>query len=329
MASVLLTGASGFIAAHVLKILIDRGYTVKATVRSQAKADYIKNQYPDAKLSFSIVPDIAASGAFDEAVKGVDYIVHTASPFHFKVTDPVKDMLDPAVKGTRSVLEAAKAYAPQVKRIVITSSFAAIVNITKGDWPGHVYTEEDWNEVTWEEAAGKDASTTYRGSKTFAEKAAWDFVRDEKPNFEVTTINPPLVWGPMLHDVSPETINTSNAMVYGMINGSVKTTSTMHAGWVDVRNVAEAHVKAFETPEAAGQRYFLIGGKFYYPDVVKIIQKNFPELADKLPTISDEPLPPFWDFSNEKSRKQLGIEYLTLEQSIVDLTKQLISWVPK
>jgi nucleoside-diphosphate-sugar epimerase len=118
----------------------------------------------------------------------------TASPFHFRVNDTKKDLLDPAINGTTGVLKAIKKYAPTVKRVVITSSFASIVNTAKGAWPGHVYSEADWNPVTVEEAT-RDPSTGYRASKTLAEKAAWKFVEEEKPNFTISTINPPLVSG--------------------------------------------------------------------------------------------------------------------------------------
>ncbi|KAK9360979.1 hypothetical protein V1504DRAFT_406804 [Lipomyces starkeyi] len=329
MTIALLTGASGFIAGHVLKILLEKGYTVKATVRSQSKADYLKSLYPaDSKLSFVIVEDIAVPNAFDEAVKDVDVIVHTASPFHFKVTDPVKDLLDPAIKGTTSILQAAKKFAPQVKRVVITSSFAAIVNGSKGDWPEHTYSEADWNPVTWEEAIGTNPSTTYRASKTFAEKAAWDFLEKEKPNFTITTINPPLVWGPMIHDVTPETVNTSNANIWSLVNGSQATIPVTPAlSWVDVRNVAEAHVLALETPEAENQRYFVVADKYSYKDICGILLKNFPELSGKVPTEGGILTKKIFDVDNSKSKKDLGIEYISLEQSIVDLTKQFIDWV--
>lgn len=150
MSTVLLTGASGFIAMHILKQLFEAGYKVKATVRSDDKAEFIKKAFPEFvdKVSFVLVPDIVADNAFDEAVVGVDYVVHTASPFHFKVTDPVKDLLDPAIKGTNNILEATKKFAPQVKRMVITSSFAAIMNPSKGANAGHTYSEKDWNPVS-------------------------------------------------------------------------------------------------------------------------------------------------------------------------------------
>ncbi|KAK9239669.1 hypothetical protein V1525DRAFT_397277 [Lipomyces kononenkoae] len=329
MTIALLTGASGFIAGHVLKILLEKGYTVRATVRSTSKADYLKTLYPaDAKLSFAIVEDIAAPNAFDEAVKGVDVIVHTASPFHFKITDPVKDLLDPAIKGTTSILQAAKNFAPQVKRIVITSSFAALIDASKGDWPEHTYSEADWNPVTWEEAIGNNPSTNYRASKTFAEKAAWDFLEKEKPNFTITTINPPLVWGPMVHDVTPETVNTSNANIWTLVNGSQASVPPAHVpAWVDVRNVAEAHVNALETSKAENQRYFIVAGKFTYKEISDIVLKNFPELNGKVPTEGAISTKKVYDVDNSKSKADLGIQYISLEQSVIDLTKQLVNWV--
>ncbi|KAK9448668.1 uncharacterized protein V1518DRAFT_417864 [Limtongia smithiae] len=329
MPIVLLTGASGFIAGWVLKYLLEKDYTVVATVRSQDKAEYLKSLYPaDAKLSFVIVPDIAVEHAFDEAVKGVDFIIHTASPFHFRVTDPEKDLLDPAMKGTRSILEAAKAYAPQVSRIVITSSFAAILDASKGNWPEHVYTEKDWNPVTWAEAIGDNPATTYRASKTFAEQSAWSFLETEKPNFTITTINPPLVWGPMLQKVSPETINTSNANIWSLVNGSLKTIPPARVPlWVDVRNVAQAHVLALEKPAAENQRYFVVAGKYSFSEIAADLAKAFPELASGIPTTADAPDAETFGVDNSKSIRDLGLEYISLDQSVTELTKQLLDWV--
>ena len=108
-----------------------------------------------------------------------------------------QDLLDPAIIGTTGILKSIKKSAPSVKRVVITSSFAAIINPSKGNWPGHEYSEEDFNPMTQQDALENPAAG-YRASKTFAEKAAWDFVENEKPNFTVSTINPPLVFGPIV-----------------------------------------------------------------------------------------------------------------------------------
>jgi nucleoside-diphosphate-sugar epimerase len=204
MTRVLLTGGSGFIAAHTLAILLKHGHSVVTTVRTQEKADKIKAAYPSevekGQLGFAIVPDIAQEDAFDQAVVSgppFEAVLHTASPFHFNVTDVQKDLLDPAVIGTTGILRSIKKSAPTVKRVVITSSFAALVNGPKGNWPEHVYTEEDWNPITREEAE-ESPMMGYRASKTFAEKAAWDFLEKEKPNFTLATINPPMVFGPIV-----------------------------------------------------------------------------------------------------------------------------------
>lgn len=206
---VLLTGGSGFIAAHVLDYLLEHGHSVVTTVRSQQKADKIKEAHPKYgkdKLDFSLVEDIAQEGAFDKAVVSdppFEAVIHTASPFHFNVTDVQKQLLDPAIIGTTGILKSIKKSAPTVKRVVITSSFASIIDGSKGVRPGHTYSEKDWNPVTHEEAL-KDPSTGYRGSKTFAEKAAWEFVEKEKPNFSISTMCPPLVLGMPYLSILPD-----------------------------------------------------------------------------------------------------------------------------
>ncbi|KAJ5599606.1 NAD(P)-binding protein [Penicillium hetheringtonii] len=178
MPKVLLTGGSGFIAAHIVDILLSHGFDTVVTVRSEDKGKRILQAHPDTpkdKLSYVIVKDVAQEGAFDEAVKSdppFDYVLHTASPFHFNVQDPVKDFLDPAIKGTTGILKAIKAYAPSVKRVIITSSFAAIVNAKKHP---NEYSEKNWNPVTWEEAL--DHSNVYRASKSSLARGDWGLKR--------------------------------------------------------------------------------------------------------------------------------------------------------
>ncbi|CAI6340362.1 unnamed protein product [Periconia digitata] len=343
MTRVLLTGGSGFIAAHTLDVLLKRGHSVVTTVRTQEKADKIKldhkSEVENGQLGFTIVPDIAQEGAFDEAVKSeppFEAVLHTASPFHFNVTDVQKDLLDPAVIGTTGILKSIKKSAPSVKRVVITSSFAAIVNPSKGDWPGHTYTEDDWNPITHEEALQNPANG-YRASKTFAEKAAWDFLEKEKPNFAISTVNPPLVFGPIVHALdSLENLNTSNQRIMWAAQGKWKDelAPTGTYLWVDVRNVAEAHVAAFEKPEAANKRFFVVAGHFSNRELADTIGKNFAEYKDKLPTKSapggDYPEggreKGVYEIDNNRSISVLGLKYKTFEESIVDSVK---SFQPK
>jgi nucleoside-diphosphate-sugar epimerase len=322
-------------------------HKVVTTVRSHAKGKKILEAHSglsEDALSYVIVEDIAQEGAFDEAVKSTppfESVIHTASPFYFGHTDPVKDILDPAIKGTTGILKAIKAYAPTVKQVVITSSFAAIVNPT-----GHpaVYDESSWNPVTQEEAL--EPHHTYRASKTFAEKAAWDFVADEKPNFTISVINPPLVLGPVIHckihsfqlhknvwvliylDLnSLDAINTSNQRVRDLVLGKYKDElppSGVYL-WIDVRDLAEAHVKAIEVPEAAGQRFFTTAGYFSNKQIADVIREAYPQLADKLPS-KDTPddLPAdIYKIDNSKSIKVLGLTYRSLKESITDTVQSI------
>lgn len=168
-------------------------HEVVTTVRSAEKGHALTDLFKGQKVSYTIVKDIGVPGAFDQAVVSdppFDAVVHTASPFHYDVQDNKRDMLDPAIIGTTGILESIQKGAKTVKKVVVTSSFAAISNPTA---PPKVYDETVWNEMTMEEAlTSKDPQAVYRGSKTFAEKAAWEFVEREKPNFTLTVLNPPV-----------------------------------------------------------------------------------------------------------------------------------------
>lgn len=299
-------------------------------MRSEDKGQKILENHkgvPQSKLSYVIVKDIAEEGAFDEVVVSdppFDAVIHTASPFHFNITDPKKDLLDPAIIGTTEILKAIKARAPNVKRVAITSSFASIINSKNHP---RIYSEEDWNPVTMEEAL-EDPVTGYRASKTFAERAAWGFVRNEKPNFELATLCPPLVFGPVIHYLnSLEAINTSNARIRDMMQGKMKDklAPTGTFIWVDVRDLAIAHVKAIELPEAAGKRFLVTAGYMSHKDVADCIRKNFPELRSQLPPENTEGDMPgdVYKYDNSRSREILGLEYRSLEECIKDTVKSL------
>ncbi|KGO76949.1 NAD-dependent epimerase/dehydratase [Penicillium italicum] len=331
MVKVLLTGGSGFIAAHIVDILLQHGFDTVVTVRSEEKGKRIIEAHPDVsneKLSYVIVNDVAEDGAFDEAVKSnppFDYVLHTASPFHFNVQDPVKDFLDPAIKGTTGILKAIKEFAPTVKRVVITSSFAAIVNVKQHP---KVYSEKEWNPLTWEEAM--DHSHVYLGSKTFAEKAAWAFVEKEKPNFDIATINPPLVFGPIVYYLnSLESINTSNQRLRNIVQGQMKEkiAPTGTFLWVDVRDVALAHVRAIEVPEAGGERFFVAAGFFSNKELADIARETHPQLESKLPPAdapSDFP-ENIYEIDNTKSQKILGLKYRPLKQTVSDAIDSILA----
>ncbi|KAH8685714.1 putative cinnamoyl-CoA reductase [Tricladium varicosporioides] len=329
--TVLVTGGSGYVAAEVLNAFLKRGYKVRTTVRNEASANKIRKSHSKylAQLSFAIVTDLETPGGFDEAVKGVDGVIHTASPFVLSVEDNERDLLKPAINGTLEVLKSVQQHNPDVKRIVITSSFASVVDVFQGGRPGYTYTEADWNPTTYEIAAKKDTpgEVSYCASKTFAEKAAFDFVNDNKPNFDVTTICPPMVYGPSsayLPDLKH--LNTSSADIYRFTNGSEKTVpDTAFFAFVDVRDLGEAHVRAYELPEAARQRYLCAASGYTYQQVADIVRKDFPERRDLCPEgTPNAPFPDVYKLDTSKIKKELRMEFRSLQDSIHDMVEQFI-----
>ncbi|KAI8633441.1 hypothetical protein F5Y19DRAFT_462455 [Xylariaceae sp. FL1651] len=334
MTRILLTGGSGFIAAHVLETLLERGHSVVTTVRSSQKGKLILDAHPNHSrdtLDYVVVEDIARPNAFDKAVVSeppFEAVVHTASPFHFKSQDNQKELLEPAVNGTVGLLKAIYENAPSVKRVVITSSSAAILDPSQ---PTKVFSEADWCPITEEEALMGPANG-YRASKTFAERAAWKFVEEKKPNFTLAVCNPPLVFGPVLHHLeSLSALNTSNERIRDLMAGAGKQVcppSVNHL-FVDVRDLALGHALAVEKPEAGGQRFFMVGSKFSNREIVEIMRDAFPELRDNLPSgeaalrPGDYPPQGSFGFDNSRSKQVLGLSFRSLRESIVDSVKSL------
>lgn len=212
---------------------------------------------------------------------------------------------------------------------VITSSFASIINPAKGNAPGYTYSEKDWNPITEEEAL-QSPSAGYRASKTFAEKASWEFLEKDKPNFTIATMCPPLVLGPIVHYLqSLDHLNTSNQRIAAIMTGKAKEEipATGTFIWTDVRDLALAHVKAAELPDAANKRFFVTAGYFSNEEIANIIRENYPDLKDKLPAKGTKggeyPKDGIYKYDNERSREILGIQYRSLKESIVDTVKSL------
>ncbi|RDL35762.1 Uncharacterized protein BP5553_06374 [Venustampulla echinocandica] len=326
--TILISGASGFIASHVIRLFLESGFKVRGTVRSEVSAKIVREthaEYADA-LSFAFVKDISAPGAFDEAVKGVDGVIHTASPFILDAEDYDKELFNPAVNGTVSILKAVKEHNPSVKRIVVTSSFGAILDYTAGHQPGYIYTEADWNPMTANEAHGADPVAAYLVSKTLAEKAAFEFVETQKPSFSIVTVAPPLVYGPLLHGYeSMSKLNTSSADIYRLFNGSSKEVpDTVFWACVDVRDVAKAHLLAYQTPTAANQRYIISAGSFSYQIFCNIIRARFPELVATTPEDkSSLPFPDVYKLDTTKAKNELGIAFRPIKETLMDTVTSL------
>ena len=198
-----------------------------------------------------------------------------------------------------------------------------------GNRPGYTYSEKDWNPITEEEAI-QTPTDGYRASKTFAEKASWEFLEREKPNFTISTMCPPFVFGPVVHYLqSLDSLNTSNQRIAAIMTGKAKKElpPTGMFIWTDVRDLALAHVKAAELPDAANKRFFVTAGYFSNEEIADIMRASFPELKDELPVKGTKggeyPEDGVFQYDNSRVKEVLGIEFRTLKECIVDSVKSL------
>jgi len=338
-APVLVTGASGFIASRIVELLLAKGYRVRGTVRSLKKERELaalRTLAGAAERLELVEADLNAAGAFDAPAGGCEHVIHTASPYSLDAADPQRDLVDPAVNGTRNVLGACHR-ARTVVRVVLTSSMAAITDEPPAD---HVLTEQDWNTQSSLER------NPYYYSKTLAERAAWTFVDQEKPRFDLIVINPFLVIGPSL----VPGLNVSNRIFVDLLKGTYPGILSLTWGLVDVRDVAEAHVRAMETPAAHG-RYICAGDSASMRVIVNLLNRRGWGDGRKLPWIGlDNPIGdavvrlasllqskgvrsyllthigrvPRCDTS--KIQRELGMRFRPVEESVLDTMDDLRRW---
>ncbi|WKA01539.1 hypothetical protein VitviT2T_019817 [Vitis vinifera] len=242
------TGASGFIASWLVKLLLQHRYTVKATVRDPndpKKTQHLLSLDGAQERLHLFKADLLEEGSFDSVVDGCDG-VHTASPVALEAINPQTELIDPALKGTINVLRSCSKV-PSVKRVVVTSSLASVL------FTGEPVTPEVLIDESWfsDPVLCKESKQWYVLSK-IAEEAAWNFSKEN--GIDMVTINPGWVIGPLLQP----TLNLSAEQVLNLINGA-QTFPNISSWWVDVRDVANAHIQAYEIPEASG-RYCLVEG---------------------------------------------------------------------
>jgi nucleoside-diphosphate-sugar epimerase len=281
------TGGSGHLGFRVLVSTLEAGYKVRAAVRSEAKASAIKaassvRRYLDS-LEFIIVPDILADGAYDDAVKGVTYILHSASPISFPTDNPERDLIAPAVNGTTGILKSA-AKVSSVKRIVITSSEVAII-----PWADFIMLESetvwrDTNQIPEPHGPYGHHFEAYAASKVKALHASDAFIASEKPNFDIINIMPSFLVGKseLVTDLKNITKGT-NGPALGPVLGT-KSDFANPSTTVFVNDVAEIHVRALN-PKIAGNQNFLVSSGSVkgttWNDSIKIVKKNFPKAVER------------------------------------------------
>jgi dihydroflavonol-4-reductase len=252
MGTVLVTGGSGFIGAHTVLQLLAVGHRVRTTVRKLDRSRDVLAMLRQGgaasvdDLTF-FAADLEADAGWREAVEGCDYVVHVASPLPPNVPRDENDLIIPAREGTLRVLRAARGAG--VKRVVITSSFAAIGY-------GHRPQSKPFDESDWTDIDGADVQP-YVKSKTLAERAAWDFVAREGGSLELSVVNPVGVFGPVL---GPD-YSSSIAIIKMLMDGAMPAAPKIYFGLVDVRDVADLHLRAMTSPTARGERFLAVAGE--------------------------------------------------------------------
>ncbi|KAL3828201.1 hypothetical protein ACJIZ3_017003 [Penstemon smallii] len=312
MKTVAVTGGSGYIASWLVKSLLDRGYTVKASVRDindPRKTQHLLALDGAEERLHLVKADLLEEGSYDTLVDGCDGVFHTASPFYYPITDPQAELIDPALKGTLNVLGSC-AKTPSVKRVVLTSSLATVSFNGKPLTPEVVVDETWWSDPEF----CRENQLWYVLSKTLAEDAAWEFA--EEKGLDLISVNPALVIGPLLQP----TLNTSSAAILNLINGAM-TYPNITSAWVNVKDVADAHILAFENPSANG-RYCVVESVAHRSEIVNILRELYPSFQLPEKCSDDKPFLPTYQVSNERA-KNLGVNFIPLKESIKETVESL------
>ncbi|HCE40008.1 MAG: diaminohydroxyphosphoribosylaminopyrimidine deaminase [Alcanivorax sp.] len=337
---VMVTGATGYVAGRLVERLLEEGLTVHAAVRDPDNPDKLKYLNALAERTPGEIryfkADLLRPGSYADAMAGCSVVFHTASPFITSVKDPLKELVEPAQQGTRNVLETVND-TESVRRVVLTSSCAAIYgdNADLEDTAQGVFTEADWN------TSSSLDHQAYSYSKTLAEREAWK-IADAQKRWDLVTINPSLVVGP---GINPNATSESFNILRQLGDGTARMgVPDIGMGVVDVREVAEAHVRAAFLPNARG-RYILSGHDTSFPEIAQVLRhrfgKDYPLPKRTLPkpavwlfgpvvnktltrkyVARNVNLP--WRADNRRSREELGIHYRPLEESLFSFFEQVM-----
>ncbi|KAJ9158827.1 hypothetical protein P3X46_024373 [Hevea brasiliensis] len=309
---VCVTGGAGFIASWLVKLLLLRGYTVKATVRDPKdpkKTEHLLALDGAKERLHLFKANLVEEGSFDGIIDGCGGVFHTASPVILSTSNPEADLLEPAVKGTLNVLKSC-AKVPSIKRVVITSSMTTVMFNGKPLSPD-VVVDETWFS---DRAFCQEKKIWYAVSKTLAEDVAWKFAKEN--GIDLVTLHPGWVIGPFLQP----TINLTLEVILNNINGA-QIFPNENLRLVDVRDVANAHIQAFERPSASG-RYCLVARVTHFSEVLEIVHEHYPTLGLPERCADDKPFVSKYEVSKEKV-KTLGIDFIPVEVTLKDTIESL------
>ncbi|MDF7818687.1 aldehyde reductase [Runella sp. MFBS21] len=336
--TVLVTGGTGFVGVHCILQLLQKGYKVKTTVRNLKRKDEVFEMLKNGGItSFDnltfVSADLTKDDNWNQAVKGCTYVLHVASPIFLALPKDENEMIRPAVDGALRVLKAARNAG--VKRVVMTSNFGAVGYSHKD--PSTQITETDWTDPN------EKGLSSYNKSKVLAEKAAWDFIKNEGGNLELATINPTAIFGPSLG----KDLSSGFELLRNLLNGSMKAVPNLYMNIIDVRDVADLHIRAMTNPNAKGQRFLaLAGGKMSLPEIAVYLKEKMPEATKNVSTKKV----PDWvvkigglfsprlknvasmlktnrNTSNEKAKRVLGWKPIaTNEEAVVESVKSMLKF---
>ena len=321
MSTILVTGGSGFVGSHTILQLLAAGHQVRTTIRNLKREGDVRAMLKEGgaqsgdRLSF-IAADLTNDAGWPEAVAGCEYVLHVASPLPERVPKDENELIVPAREGTLRVLRASRDAG--VKRVVLTSSFAAVGY-------GHKQRNEPFTERDWTDPNCGDV-LPYTKSKTLAEHAAWNFMAAEGGNLELSVINPVYVFGPVL---GPD-YSASIIIVQRMMDGALPGAPRLYFGIVDVRDVADLHIRAMTHPAAKGERFLAVAGdSMSMVEIAKVLKRRMGEYAKRVPSREM----PNWMVRlvaiKDPAAKQLLPELGKKKNATNEKAKRLLSWAPR
>jgi nucleoside-diphosphate-sugar epimerase len=321
VSKVLVTGGSGFIGSHCILKLLAAGHEVRTTVRNMRRESEVRailkqgGAEPGGRLSV-VAADLEHDAGWPEAVAGCDFVLHVASPFPSNLPKQEDELIVPAREGALRVLRVSRGAG--VKRVVLTSSFAAIGY-------GHKEQSAPFTETSWTDPSAADA-TAYVKSKTLAERAAWDFIAVEGGNLELSVVNPVGVFGPVL---GPD-YSTSILVVQRMMDGAVPGCPRLYFGVVDVRDVADLHIRAMTHPAAKGERFLAVAGDFMsIVGIATVLRARMGAAAKRVPTRQL----PDWLVRlaavRDPAVKQILPELGKMKNATSEKARRVLGWAPR